>query len=273
MTVSVLASGGGTATDALTLSVTVAAGNLLVVSFASEDYGSATVTSDGNAELVSTSYGDLIYKIPGPATSVTCTSSVSGYKVVGSYVVLTSDLGRQVTAVKSPTGVGWGGPTNGQSSPFPNTSFAQSEDCLMLAVCSGQSDDSGSVGVPTGMTDGRRDKVQGAFTTNYFKTGIAYEAITAGTLTRDWTDAGATINFQSCVLATRDAAAEWAAPTVIPDPCFEFTYRWPNLYEDLLSGDDDKVRHAIERLEERDRELEQKIKDCCCGGGGGGGVA
>ena len=55
------------------------------------------------------------------------------------------------------------------------------------------------------------------------------------------------------------------------EPCFEFTYRWAQLADDLVSGDVERVRAAVLRLEERDREIEQKIctvgslphSDCC----------
>lgn len=43
------------------------------------------------------------------------------------------------------------------------------------------------------------------------------------------------------------------------EPCFEFTYRWAQLADDLVSGDVERVRAAVLRLEERDREIEQKI--------------
>lgn len=43
------------------------------------------------------------------------------------------------------------------------------------------------------------------------------------------------------------------------DPCWEYTFRWPQLVDDLLSGDRARVERAMVRLEERDRELELRI--------------
>ena len=70
--------------------------------------------------------------------------------------------------------------------------------------------------------------------------------------------------------------AENGGPTSDPhppslEPCFEVTYRWAQLADDLVSGDVERVRAAVLRLEERDREIEQKIctvgslphSDCC----------
>ena len=47
---------------------------------------------------------------------------------------------------------------------------------------------------------------------------------------------------------------------------FEYPTRWPQFYKALLSTDDDRVRSAIEVLEERDRVLEHHFQERCDGG-------
>lgn len=41
--------------------------------------------------------------------------------------------------------------------------------------------------------------------------------------------------------------------------CFEFTHRWPQIGPDLLSGDDTLTASAWSRLEDRDREIEDRV--------------
>lgn len=49
---------------------------------------------------------------------------------------------------------------------------------------------------------------------------------------------------------------------------FEYYHRWTatSLANDLLSGDAARVADAVQRLEDRDRELELWLKNnaCCC---------
>lgn len=49
----------------------------------------------------------------------------------------------------------------------------------------------------------------------------------------------------------------------LAESCFEYTHRWPVLGPDLVSKDPERVASAIDRLEDRDREIEAQV--CCPG--------
>ena len=50
------------------------------------------------------------------------------------------------------------------------------------------------------------------------------------------------------------------------DCWFEYDYRWPQFGDDLVSGDTGKIREALMLLEERDRLLEDHLRNPCGGG-------